>query len=118
MAVQMWLTLLCVQILCGLCLSSHVLLAKVGRSQTAHIRRTRETTDLIPKITDMLIVSETSARFVKVTVSGVIVNEDTQDREARFTVQMPQTAFISDFTMVIDNELLVAQVINFRELHS
>jgi len=45
------------------------------------------------------IDSEIVARYAITTITSVVVNSDTTSRELSFLVQIPDTAFISNFTM-------------------
>lgn len=45
------------------------------------------------------INSEVVARYAVTTITSVVVNNDTLSRELSFLVQIPDTAFISNFTM-------------------
>ena len=45
------------------------------------------------------INSEVVARYAVTTITSVVVNNDTLSRELAFLVQIPDTAFISNFTM-------------------
>ncbi|KAH3867746.1 hypothetical protein DPMN_030881 [Dreissena polymorpha] len=50
----------------------------------------------------MSIVSEVYARFADVSVTSIVNNNGTRDNETVFTIQIPLSAFISNFTMTIN----------------
>lgn len=67
-------------------------------------------TDQDTTITDLVITSDVTARFANVVVKSTVVNYEDTSRETRFVVQIPNTAFISNFTMLIGDDLIVGQV--------
>lgn len=56
------------------------------------------------------VVTRVSSRFAQTNVESTIMNPGHENREATFLVQLPDTAFISNFTMTIDDEMYVAAV--------
>ncbi|XP_078611702.1 inter-alpha-trypsin inhibitor heavy chain H4-like [Branchiostoma floridae x Branchiostoma japonicum] len=54
--------------------------------------------------------SRVTSRFATVTVESKLANRGDRGREAVFTVQLPETAFISNFSMVINDTLYVGTV--------
>ena len=49
-------------------------------------------------------------RYAAVDIQSVMENIADTDREAEFIVQIPETAFISNFTMFINGELFIAEI--------
>ena len=56
------------------------------------------------------IASKISSRFANTLVTSVMENKSPKNQEAKFVVQLPQTAFISNFSMVVDGKLYIGQV--------
>eukprot|EP00058_Branchiostoma_floridae_P021636 XP_002607126.1 hypothetical protein BRAFLDRAFT_118667 [Branchiostoma floridae] len=54
--------------------------------------------------------SHVTSRFATVTVESKLANRGDRGREAVFTMQLPETAFISNFSMVINDTLYVGTV--------
>ncbi|XP_070558043.1 inter-alpha-trypsin inhibitor heavy chain H3-like [Ptychodera flava] len=63
-----------------------------------------------PEIYSLAITSSIAARFANTVVKSKIVNRASTSREALFTVQLPDSAFISNFSMEIDNSTYVGEV--------
>ena len=63
-----------------------------------------------PTITSLLVQSDIANRFATTHVTSVIQNAGNVDSEASFVVQIPEKAFISNFTMLINDKLFVGQV--------
>ena len=49
-------------------------------------------------------------RYAAIDIMSVMENLADTDREAEFMVQIPETAFISNFTMLINDELFIAEI--------
>ena len=56
------------------------------------------------------VASKISSRFVNTLVTSVMEKKSPQNKEAIFVVLLPQTAFISNFSMEVDGELYIGQV--------
>ncbi|KAK7110730.1 inter-alpha-trypsin inhibitor heavy chain H2-like [Littorina saxatilis] len=57
------------------------------------------------------VTSKLSSRFATVTIESEVVNVDqSRSREISFQVQVPEAAFLSNFSMVVDGEKHEAQV--------
>lgn len=63
-----------------------------------------------PVITTLNIKANVVNRFSTTRMTSIISNPDSVDREANFVVQIPEKAFISNFTMYIDEEFFIAEV--------
>ncbi|XP_064604038.1 inter-alpha-trypsin inhibitor heavy chain H4-like [Liolophura sinensis] len=63
-------------------------------------------------IVKMNIDSRTSSRYTQVLVESVVMNDQMESREAKFIVQIPETAFISNFSMLINDTWFIADVMN------
>ena len=49
-------------------------------------------------------------RYAAIDMGSLMENTFDSDKEAEFTVQIPETAFISNFTMFINGELFIAEI--------
>ena len=49
-------------------------------------------------------------RYAAIDIMSVMENLADRDREAEFMVQIPETAFISNFTMLINDELFIPEI--------
>lgn len=84
----------------------------VSYHHTAPYTRSRRATSAnVPTITKLDVNCQITARFAETTIESHMENEQDIDLEVVFTVQLPEVAFISNFTMVIDGVLHIAQVI-------
>ncbi|CAH1794595.1 unnamed protein product [Owenia fusiformis] len=68
------------------------------------------TTPVTSNIRSMNIVSRVTSRFMNTQITSVIENIASNATELKFKIQIPQSAFISNFTMLINGTLLVAEV--------
>ncbi|KAK3579439.1 hypothetical protein CHS0354_028238 [Potamilus streckersoni] len=73
------------------------------RSSNANNMESRNET----KVESMTVESSVSTRFAEVIVRSVVVNQLNTDNEVSFTVQIPQSAFIYNFSMMIGDKLYV-----------
>lgn len=71
-------------------------------------RRNEHNEELIPL--SLLITSKISSRFANTLVTSKLQNKSPDDREAKFVVQLPETAFISNFSMVVKGKRYIARV--------
>ncbi|XP_067656331.1 inter-alpha-trypsin inhibitor heavy chain H4-like [Haliotis asinina] len=69
----------------------------------------------VPKIKDLHIISQVQSRFATVKISSTIVNTKGDSKEASFRVQIPESAFISNFTMIINGTFYEAKVYEKKE---
>lgn len=56
------------------------------------------------------ITSKISSRFANTLVTSTMENNSSRSKEARFAVHLPETAFISNFSMVVDGNVYVGMV--------
>uniref|UniRef100_A0A4W3GNU6 VIT domain-containing protein n=1 Tax=Callorhinchus milii TaxID=7868 RepID=A0A4W3GNU6_CALMI len=61
-------------------------------------------------ITDFHVRCNVVSRYAITTVQTTVVNDNLGAREAIFDVNLPNTAFISNFTLTVDNKEYVANV--------
>ena len=74
-------------------------------------RAKRSVDDTKKVVVDSLMLnSKLSSRFGETTIDSVMTNQHDENIDASFDVQLPETAFISNFTMVIDGVYYVAGV--------
>lgn len=71
-------------------------------------RRSAQHDDLAPL--SLQIASKISSRFANTLVTSVMANNSSRSREAIFLVYLPETAFISNFSMVVDGKVYVGKV--------
>ncbi|ESO87139.1 hypothetical protein LOTGIDRAFT_107242 [Lottia gigantea] len=64
----------------------------------------------IPTITDFYVSSSVNARFATVVIQSRVVNTNPVSLHATFRVQLPETAFIANFSMVVNDTVYVAKV--------
>ncbi|KAL3876896.1 hypothetical protein ACJMK2_034677 [Sinanodonta woodiana] len=67
------------------------------------------------KVESMIVESSVSTRFAEVVIHMVVVNQLHRDNEVTFTVQIPQSAFIYNFSMVIEDEIYVGLLMEKEE---
>ena len=80
-------------------------------SHSNRVRRdSNSEANLKPVINELRIASKVASRFASTSITSELENEQEQDLEARFVVQIPETAFISNFSMIIDGKEQVAEV--------
>lgn len=71
-------------------------------------RRSAQHDNLAPL--SLQIASKISSRFANTLVTSVMANNSSRSREAIFLVYLPETAFISNFSMVVDGKVYVGKV--------
>lgn len=71
-------------------------------------RRDIHNAELIPL--SLLITSKISSRFANTLVTSKLQNKSPNNREAKFVVHLPETAFISNFSMVVNGKHFIARV--------
>ena len=72
------------------------------------LRRNAQNNDLAPL--SLQIASKISSRFANTLVTSIMKNKSPRNQEAKFLVQLPETAFISNFSMVVDGKLYIGVV--------
>ena len=72
------------------------------------LRRNVQNNDLAPL--SLQIASKISSRFANTLVTSIMKNKSPRNQEAKFLVQLPETAFISNFSMVVDGKLYIGVV--------
>lgn len=75
-----------------------------------HSHQNRGKRSLQPSITDFSARSTVSSRFAETVFHCEMYNPFEENSDVVFKVQLPSSAFISNFTMVINGQLYVAQV--------
>jgi len=66
--------------------------------------------DALTPLSQLHVASKIFSRFANTLVTSVMENKSPNNKEAKFTVQLPQTAFISNFSMVVDGKLYIGVV--------
>ena len=72
--------------------------------------RTRRDASAPASITSLHVLSRITSRFSETVVTSVVSNPTEENKEAVFNLEIPEKAFISNFTMLIDGQLIVAEV--------
>ena len=62
------------------------------------------------RVLSLNIESQLSARFTETVVESTVENTASSNMDAFFTVQIPELAFISNFSMVVNDVVFVAEV--------
>ncbi|KAK6176217.1 hypothetical protein SNE40_014542 [Patella caerulea] len=83
--------------------------------EPSNARKRRSTDDndvsqLLPNITDMYINSNVYGRFATVDITSNVVNQHAMGLDTTFTVQIPESAFIANFSMIVNNTMYVAKL--------
>ncbi|XP_050412364.2 inter-alpha-trypsin inhibitor heavy chain H4 [Patella vulgata] len=83
--------------------------------EPSNARKRRSTDDnevsqLLPNITDMYINSNVYSRFATVEITSNVVNQHARGLDATFTVQIPESAFIANFSMIVNNTMYIAKL--------
>eukprot|EP00058_Branchiostoma_floridae_P021639 XP_002607129.1 hypothetical protein BRAFLDRAFT_118666 [Branchiostoma floridae] len=89
-----------------------VIAGRLGSRDKVTERRVRRQDDVSDTVDVywLHVDSRVTSRFATVTVESKLANRRDRGREAVFTMQLPETAFISNFSMVISNTLYVGTV--------
>lgn len=74
------------------------------------LSRFRRDVQAKPVVDSVFIESRIASRFAETQVMSVISNPTDQSNNAEFSLQIPEKAFISNFTMLIDGQLIVTEV--------
>jgi len=82
--------------------------ADVDPSLRRHLRCVNSAAVLTPL--SLNVVSQISSRFANTLVTSVLENKSPRNQEAKFVVQIPETAFISNFSMVVDEKHYIGKV--------
>ncbi len=80
------------------------------QKETTRRRYRRSTIALKPNIVYLEIDSTVQTRYSDTEARSELSNNESQDVEGTFIIYLPQTCFISNFTMTIDGVLYVAKV--------
>ena len=78
-------------------------------------KRSERVGETRPDIAEFLITSRVESRFATVVVFSRVKNKNKSSKEASFVVQIPETAFISKFSMVINGTTHLAKVYEKKE---
>ena len=82
--------------------------ADVDPSLRRHLRCVNSAAVLTPL--SLNVVSQISSRFANTLVTSVLENKSPKNQEAKFVVQIPETAFISNFSMVVNEKHYIGKV--------
>ncbi|KAL9975524.1 hypothetical protein ACROYT_G012693 [Oculina patagonica] len=82
--------------------------ADLDPSLSRHPRDVQSATALTPL--SLHVASKISSRFANTLVTSTLENKSLKNKEAKFVVQLPETAFISNFSMVVDGKLYIGKV--------
>ena len=74
-----------------------------------------EDQDEKPRIKELIVKSNVISRFGTVVMESVIENSSPDDKEATFQVMLPDEAFMSNFTMVINGKFYQTKVVSKEE---
>ena len=88
--------------------SSTTFTADVDPSLRRHLRCVNSAAVLTPL--SLNVVSQISSRFANTLVTSVLENKSPRNQEAKFVVQLPETAFISNFSMVVNEKHYIGKV--------
>ena len=99
----------CISILLSLAdLASSKLFTADVDPRSNRVPRNVQNNDLTPL--SLQIASKISSRFANTLVTSVLENKSPTNQETKFVVQLPETAFISNFSMVVDGKLYIGVV--------
>ena len=87
--------------------------AKTSGARKRYIRSTEVLSK--PIISKLHVRSSVSSRFANTVMTSVMKNPSKTGKETVFSVLIPERAFISNFTMVINDTLLVAEVMEKKK---
>ena len=83
----------------------------MGREDSSGVTgRYKRSTMNKPTINLLTVTSNINARFATTSIQSTMTNTESLNQEANFIVQIPETAFISNYTMYIDGSWFVAEV--------
>jgi len=82
--------------------------ADVDPSFSRHARDVDSAAVLTPLSLD--VTSQISSRFANTLVTSTLENRSPQNQEAKFVVQIPETAFISNFSMMVNGKHYIGKV--------
>ena len=72
--------------------------------------RERRSPSFEPIINYFHVESRVATRFAETTIRGELQNPSDQNAQAEFMLFIPETAFISNYSMVIDDFVYIAEV--------
>uniref|UniRef100_A0ABM0M5Z2 Inter-alpha-trypsin inhibitor heavy chain H3-like n=1 Tax=Saccoglossus kowalevskii TaxID=10224 RepID=A0ABM0M5Z2_SACKO len=73
-------------------------------------RKVRDTESMATEITSLNVMSYIASRFANTMVNSKIVNKEMTAREIEFNVQLPDSAFIANFSMELNGTTYVGEV--------
>ena len=82
--------------------------ADLDPSLSRHPRDVHSATELIPL--SLHVASKISSRFANTLVTSTLENKSPKNQEAKFVVKLPETAFISNFSMVVNGKHYIGKV--------
>lgn len=82
--------------------------ADVDPSLSRHPRDVKSAAVLTPL--SLHVASQISSRFANTLVTSTLENKSPQNQEVKFVVQIPETAFISNFSMVVNGKHYIGKV--------
>ena len=82
--------------------------ADLDPSLRRHLRDVNSAAVLTPL--SLNVVSKISSRFANTLVTSTLENKSPENQEAKFIVQIPETAFISNFSMVVNGKHYIGKV--------
>ena len=88
--------------------STRTFTADVDPSLSRHPRDVNSAAVLTPL--SLNVTSQISSRFANTLVTSTLENKSPQNQEAKFVVQIPETAFISNFSMVVNGKHYIGKV--------
>jgi hypothetical protein len=80
---------------------------------SGRLKREASVTD--PEIQELMVTSKIISRFGTVSIDSLVHNPAFDDREITFQILLPEEEFISNFTMLINGEMYVAEVVSKEE---
>lgn len=90
------------------CARTTIFTADVDPSLSRHPRDVNSAAVLTPL--SLNVSSQISSRFANTLVTSTLVNRSPHNVEAKFVVQLPETAFISNFSMVVNGKHYIGKV--------
>ena len=88
--------------------TEYVSTADLDPSLSRHPRDVLDVTDLTPS--SLHVASKISSRFAHTVVTSTLKNTSLKRREAKFVVHLPGTAFVSNFSMIVNGKQYIALV--------
>ena len=82
----------------------------VAQDLSASVRSQRDINNEDPTISELHITSRIVSRLSTTNIRSTFLNDLEADVEAQFVVQIPDSAFISNFSVIVNGREIVAQV--------